>query len=130
VEARGRWSESGPFLRERLKPAPVADAAKVQKWITDLDSEKFAVRQAAAQQLEKLDGSLEARRRLEQILERQFSMPSPETLRIIRAVMVLERIGRPEAKGVLETLAKGAPGARETEEAKAALERLRARVMP
>ena len=32
--------------------------------------------------------------------------------------------GSPEAKSVLETLAKGAPGARETEEAKESLERL------
>jgi hypothetical protein len=41
--------------------------------------------------------------------------------------MVLERIGSPEAKAVLKTLAKGAPGARETEEAKASVERLATR---
>jgi WD40 repeat protein len=137
-------AKSAPFLHERLKPAPVADAAKVQKWIADLDSEKFTVRQAAAQQLEKLDGqvqaaiqktlrgniSLESRRRLEQMLDRQFSAPSSETLRIIRAVMVLERIGRVEAEKVLEKLAKGAPGARETEEARASLRRLKARALP
>ena len=41
--------------------------------------------------------------------------------------MVLERIGSPEAQAVLETLARGAPGARETEEAKASVERLRQR---
>ena len=41
--------------------------------------------------------------------------------------MVLERIGTPEAQNVLETLARGAPGARETEEAKASLERLKAK---
>ena len=50
--------------------------------------------------------------------------PSPETIRTIRAMMVLERIRTPEAKNALEMLAKGAPGARETEEAKASLERL------
>ena len=48
----------------------------------------------------------------------------PETMRTIRAIMVLERIGSPEAQGVLETLARGAPGARETEEAKASVQNL------
>jgi hypothetical protein len=37
---------------------------------------------------------------------------------------VLEAIGSPEAMAVLATLAAGAPAARETREAKAALERL------
>ena len=53
-----------------------------------------------------------------------FDNPAPETVRTIRAIMVLERIGSPEAQGVLESLARGAPGARETEEAKASLRRL------
>ena len=52
------------------------------------------------------------------------AVPGPETLRTIRAIMVLERIGTAEAQAVLETLAGGAPGARETAEAKASLERL------
>jgi len=38
--------------------------------------------------------------------------------------MVLERIGSREAQVVLERLVQGAPGARQTEEAKASLERL------
>jgi hypothetical protein len=41
--------------------------------------------------------------------------------------MVLERIGSPDAQAVLATLSGGAPGARETEEAKASLERLKGR---
>jgi hypothetical protein len=48
-------------------------------------------------------------------------------LRNIRAIMVLDRIGSPDAQAVLATLAAGAPGARETEEAKASLDRLRQR---
>jgi hypothetical protein len=127
-----------PFLRSRLKPVGVTEAAKIQKWIADLDSENFAVRQAAAKQLEEtgeqvlmpiqkaLNGNttLEARRRLEQILKNLFEAPGPETVRTIRAIMVLERIGSPEAQGVLEALSRGAPGARETDEAKASMERL------
>jgi len=127
-----------PFLRERMQPTPVMDAAKIQKWLADLDSDTFAVRQAAAKELEKageqvrpfiqdalkVNVTLETRRRLEQILNTLADVPGPETLRTIRAIMALERIGSREAQSVLDTLAGGAPDARETEEAKASLERL------
>jgi hypothetical protein len=36
-----------PLLRDRLKPITPVEAGKVQQWITDLDSAKFATRQAA-----------------------------------------------------------------------------------
>jgi hypothetical protein len=55
-------------------------------------------------------------------------VPNPDTFRTIRAIMILERIGSPDAQAVLATMAGGAPGARETEEAKASLERLKQRV--
>jgi hypothetical protein len=130
--------QSLPFFRERLKPVAALDAGSIHQWIAELDSDKFAVRQAAAKRLEAIGGqiqphiqkalkagiSLETRRRLDQILNTVTDVPGQEALRTIRAIMVLERIGSPEAQGVLDTLAKGAPGARETEEAKAPLERL------
>jgi RNA polymerase sigma factor (sigma-70 family) len=47
-----------------------------------------------------------------------------ETLRRLRAIAVLEKIGTPEARQVLERLATGFEGARETRDAKAALRRL------
>jgi hypothetical protein len=47
-----------------------------------------------------------------------------EQLRLIRAVETLERIGTPEARQVLRTLAQGATGALPTCEADAALNRL------
>ena len=134
----GTPKESVPVLKEMLKPIPAADPGKVQKWIADLDSETFAIRQAAAKELEiagdqvqvpiqrALQGSpsLETRRRMELILKNLADVPGPETIRAIRAIMALERIGTPEARSGLERLAGGAPGARETEEAKASLERL------
>ena len=40
-------------------------------------------------------------------------VPSPETIRTIRAIMALERIGTADARAVLEALAGGAPGARD-----------------
>ena len=49
---------------------------------------------------------------------------APETLRSLRAIEVLEHIATPEARQLLARLADGAPGAWQTREAKAALERL------
>jgi hypothetical protein len=111
----------------------------------DLDTNQFAVRESAKQELEKLGEiaapacrkaleqkpSVEARRRLEALLEKQsreWQNPSSERLRTLRAVEVLEHIGTPEARQVLETLAKGAPEARLTQEAAESLQRLSRRL--
>jgi hypothetical protein len=131
-------AQSTPFIAGKLKPVHTADPVKIQRWISDLGSDEFTTRRAAAKQLEKtgeqitpavqaaLKGkiTLESRRRLEQILNTFAGVPGPELLRQIRAIVALERIGSPEAAAVLEAVAKGAPGARQTEEAKASLERL------
>jgi hypothetical protein len=73
--------------------------------------------------------SLEARRRIMRLLERvtgeRFN-PSAHRLRAVRAVEVLERIGDAKARQLLDILAKGAPAAQLTVEARAALERLQA----
>src|SRR5262249_28782096 len=69
--------------------------------------------------------SLEVRRRLEDLLAHgPKPLPTGEALRQMRALEVLEMIGTPEARQVLGALARGAPGARMTQEASAALERL------
>jgi hypothetical protein len=47
-----------------------------------------------------------------------------EALRAIRAVEVLEQLGTPEARQVLQNLADGAPGHKLTRHAEAALKRL------
>jgi RNA polymerase sigma factor (sigma-70 family) len=129
------------YFRARLHPIAQVDEKRLQQWIADLDSEQFAVRETATTELEKLGAAvldalrkalekkpaLETRRRLEPLiekLEREEWTPSGERLRIWRALEVLELIGTPEAKEVLAALANGAPGARQTGEAKAALERL------
>jgi RNA polymerase sigma factor (sigma-70 family) len=128
---------SVPFLRDRLH-AVKEDTPRIRKLIVDLNSEQFAVRDAARKELEKMDDaahavlrqalkeatSLEQRRRLEALLSVGWVVRSPEKLRQIRAVMVLEQIGDAEARRVLERLAAGAAEARQTREAKAALERL------
>jgi RNA polymerase sigma factor (sigma-70 family) len=130
-------------LKERLRPVPACDPRHLARVLKDLDSGQFAVRQTATRDLEKLgdavrlelenaltrpDSLLESRQRLRRFLD-ALAVPSGDRLRQLRAVEVLERLGTPEARGVLEALATGARGARLTEEARAALERLSKRAV-
>jgi replication-associated recombination protein RarA len=70
--------------------------------------------------------SLEVRRCVRQLLEKLGrSPPPPRQLQALRAIEVLEYLGTPEARRLLTSLAQGATHARLTQEAKAALERLR-----
>ena len=69
--------------------------------------------------------SAEVHRRLGDLLERnKGKTTAPELLRGVRAVEVLEHIATAEACDVLKKLAAGAPEARLTQEAKAAVDRL------
>jgi WD40 repeat protein len=131
--------ESVAYLKKHLKPAASVGAEQVANLIRDLDSDTFAVREQAQRELNALDTlaesalrqalkgrpSLEKRRRLEQMIANlEGKTPSGEWLRGQRALEVLEHIGTPQARRVLEELSQGASGARLTEEAKASLERL------
>jgi WD40 repeat protein len=127
------------LLKQRLRPAQSADPQRLRRLLADLDSDRFAVRDEARKGLEEM-GELalealrkaladtpkpEVRRRIEALLEKQRGpITRPEALRALRAVAVLEDIATKEARQVLATLAKGAPEARLTQEAKASLERL------
>jgi RNA polymerase sigma factor (sigma-70 family) len=132
---------SVPYLRTHLHPLARLDEKRLQQWIADLDSNQFAVREKAVSELEKAGAAalhalrktleerptLEIRRRLEQLIEKQEReqwSPSAENLRSRRALEVLERVGTAEAKDALTSLANGAPGAWQTLYTKAALERL------
>jgi WD40 repeat protein len=127
------------YLGERVRPAAVVEAKTVEKLVADLDSDEFEVRQKAVEELAKLGDravpalqkvledkpSPETRKRIEELLElSRGHVLSGDTLRELRALEVLERVGTAEARGVLRELAKGAPGARLTRTARAALERL------
>jgi hypothetical protein len=70
--------------------------------------------------------SLELRKRLEQLLEpvgeqRKRGLFSGDVLCSVWAVAVLERVGTPEARGVLKMLTAGAPGFLLTQESQTAL---------
>ncbi|HEY7428255.1 MAG TPA: sigma-70 family RNA polymerase sigma factor [Gemmataceae bacterium] len=129
------------FLRKRLQPVATVDEKRMARLIADLDSEDLPVRQKATAALgeladqplaayrKALEGkpSLETRRRLEDLLEKASSAwwdVSGERLRSLRAVETLERAGTKEAREVLTLLAAGAPAARLSEQAKAALRQL------
>jgi hypothetical protein len=132
------------FLRTRLKPVARPEQAGLKQLIADLDSKQFENRQKAMAELEALGESvleamrsaraqkpsLETGRRLDQLIEkaeRESWSPNSESLRIRRAVEILERGGQPDAKPILESLADGAPGSSRTRDARAALDRLTSR---
>jgi hypothetical protein len=118
-------------------------AEPVARWLAELDHDQFTVRERATEELAKLgpmvapvlrktlDGSppLEMRRRAERLLQQlQEAVPSPERLRALRALEVLEEVGTPAARRVLEELAGGAADAELTVGARRTLERLGRRV--
>jgi WD40 repeat protein len=124
------------LLRRRLTPAR---ALPLDRWVADLDSADFRTREAASKslvaggegtaralrQVLKARPSLEVRRRIEHILaEKERRGPSPEELRSLRAVQLLEDLGSPAAREVLVTLSRGWPVAWQTRAARASLKRL------
>jgi hypothetical protein len=127
-----------PMLRAQLKPALPVDATKLDQWLADLDSENFKTRSVATLELEKFGDAaipglekalasrvtLESRRRLETLIENLATgRVKAAQVRVVRAIEVLERTGA-AARTILESLAKGAPGAVPTRHAEAALRRL------
>jgi hypothetical protein len=119
-------------MQRQKEPVEVKVLAKL---VADLDSDEFARREEATRRLARLSLaaepalrevmqgalSLEARRRLEQVLreraESTLLWPS-------RALETLEQIATPEARQLVQKLVDGALGANLTREAKAALGRM------
>jgi WD40 repeat protein len=132
-----------PLLRGRLRPAAAAESKQVARWIADLDHAEFPVRERASAELGRAGGSaepalrqalasaetrasVERRRRLERALREVRWAARAE----LRAVEVLDLIGAPETRPLLEALAKGAPEAALTREAKRSLLRPAGRSAP
>jgi hypothetical protein len=83
---------------------------------------------AASAALGMKDHSLEARRRMERLVDALEYHRLPAAVRHTqRSVQVLETIATPAARALLKKLATGAAGARQTREAREALERLEQR---
>jgi WD40 repeat protein len=128
-----------PFLRKELQPQPAADPQRLVQLIAELDNPRFAMRQKALRELQDFGEraepelikamerkpSAEVRQRIEQLLTKvQTPVAATALLQSLRAVEVLEQIGLPEAKQILQTLAAGGADNRLTKEAAAALSRL------
>lgn len=126
------------FLKERIKPVERSDPKLVGELIKHLDSEKYPERVKAQSALEKMgegpkhlikkamegEVRLELRRRLEAVLAK-CDATSPLILRQMRTVSLLEWIDTPASRELLQSFAGGAPDARLTLEAQAALRRLK-----
>lgn len=126
-----------PFLGSKLKPAARIDSKHVNKLIRDLGSDTFRTRTRANRELTKAgvlvlgtlqrrlkdrNLDLETHMRLEKLVRQaQQAAVTPDELRVVRAVLVLQQIGNAEARSLLTEYAKGAEGAMLTIHARKAL---------
>jgi hypothetical protein len=135
--------QAGPFLREALKQSPVAEGGKrLARLIADLDADDFQVREKASEELARLGrlaepalkGALQGRpspevaRRVRSLLGKLDGKgPPPESLRAVRTVEALERIGTRPAREALQALADHSADPSLAREARASLRRLAVR---
>ncbi len=125
-------------LKKLLRPIAPAPADRVEKLVTDLDSNRFATREKAHRELQvygdraratlklvlKRPLNLEVQRRVKGLLERLDKEDTPEVAFQRRAVEVLEKIAAREARAFLQRLSSGVAEARLTRNAQEALKRL------
>jgi hypothetical protein len=135
-----------PFLSKRLRLVSQETANLLRKLVTDLSSDRFLVREGASKELARFgpeievplsaalaqNPSLELQQRAKPLLKAldQWLIEDQKTLRSVRVIWVLERIGTSEAQKLLEILAAAAPGIRPIQHAEAALQRLAKRRVP
>jgi len=133
-------AKSVSWVKKHLRP--VRPDRRVERLVRDLGSADYEDRERAMKQLAELGEKaeyalraallgatdLEVRRRAGRLLKAIQGRPLPALQR--RSLALLEQIGSAEAREHLRQLAKGAPGARLTLEAQAALERLAGRGRP
>jgi RNA polymerase sigma factor (sigma-70 family) len=128
------------LIRGHLHPAKEPpDRKRITELIADLDSSKFEQRQKASMELEKLGDTAEAelrkalaarpaldvQQRIERLLQKLEGPDQPaDRLQSLRAVELLELLGLPASRDVLDGLSKGIAEARLTREARTSLERL------
>jgi WD40 repeat protein len=129
------------LLAAKLKPFPLVSDEHLRDLIVDLSASSFARREAASRELSELGEratpvlsaaqnstlTSEAQWRVSRLMRDRVVPPSLDTVRFLRGVEVLERIGTREAREVLVKLSEGDPGMLETRAAREALERLKSR---
>jgi WD40 repeat protein len=133
----GSPAESVGLLKSKVAAVTAPDPNVVGQLVADLDHREFRKREAAAKALAELgerardainkalagNPSPEARERMERLLAAE-DRPTPELIRRLRAIEVIEVIGTPEAAKLLADWARGAAGATFTVEAATAVRRL------
>jgi hypothetical protein len=123
------------FLKKEVKPAAPLNLKRVGALVAQLDDDQQKARDAASDELLKMGDHLapvldkflaaatpETKRRLETLRGKMTGLPMQgERLRAYRVVEVLDRIGTPESRKLLQTLASVVPEAKLTSCAQAAL---------
>jgi RNA polymerase sigma factor (sigma-70 family) len=126
-----------PLLQAHVHPVAAPAPKQLAQLVADLGSDRFEIRRQAESELAQLgdlaepalrqalagDPPLEVRSRLQRLRERLLALTAKQ-IREQRAIELLELIGNPDARQMLQALAGGAPGTRLTREAASALERL------
>ena len=131
------------LFHKKLKPAaPAPDEKEMKRLTAQLDSQRFAEREAAATRLKvagkavlpvlqrvlKTGPSPELRQRAQKLIEEisRTDLPADGDMASARALEVLEIVNSAEARALLKDLAQGRADAGLTREAKAVLARLSA----
>ena len=114
--------ETARLFAKHLEPHAPVEAGRIDRLVADLNDDDYKVREKATRELLGIgllaadalkkaarSTSLEVKRRATDLLRRiePGTGVSPDRLRSQRAVEVLERIGTPAARAVLETMLKG-----------------------
>jgi RNA polymerase sigma factor (sigma-70 family) len=121
------------LIKANLHPTTDLDK-QIATWIKELDRAEFAVRQKAASALEAvaheaepallkalaMNSSLEMGLRVKKVLEKLQPL-SPERLRMLRALEILEYLGSEEGRQIVESLSRGAPDSWLTRQANVSL---------
>jgi len=136
--------QSVAFLRQKLEKISSVITPALAKLLEDLGSRDFNVREKAAavlagmgkkaepalRQALTMKLALEVSRRIDRLLQKIASPApplTPDQIRVLRALEVLEHIGTPKARQVLELVADRGPETVLREAAQAAVERLEKR---
>jgi WD40 repeat protein len=137
---RAAPADTAAFLGKKLNPVGEAEKTRIKALLNNLDADEPKTREKAMENLQELAAAFEpllagvardhepgeVRNRVRFILRQQREKAVPQKLLVqIRALIVLEQLGTAQARQALEKMANGAAGARVTEEAKQAFERLR-----
>ena len=129
--------DSVAFIRRHLQPIPEPDMELITQCIRSLSDDQFEVRKKSFAQLKRFgdlafpqlhhrlrEAPLLDEKKLIQQLLREENVLTPDQLRNLRAIQILEYIGTSDAKDLLCLISTGSTASRLTRSASASLKRL------